>query len=51
MGTARHLRWRLEHIRMWSEDPSVTPSNKEKYKKMLVKVAKTIEDLDGGETR
>ncbi len=49
MGEAEHLRWRLEHIRMWSEDPSVTPSNRAKYKELLAKVAKTIESLDESE--
>ena len=51
LGDARHLRWRLEHIRIWSEDPSVTPSNRERYKEMLAKVAETVEDLDGSEIR
>ncbi|HUU07300.1 MAG TPA: hypothetical protein VMW88_02685 [Thermoplasmata archaeon] len=51
MKDVKHLRWRLEHIRMWSEDPSVTPSNREKYKALLAKVTKTVEDLEEGETR
>jgi hypothetical protein len=50
VGDAKHLRWRLEHIRMWSEDPSVTPSNREKYKALLAKVTRTVEDLEEGET-
>jgi hypothetical protein len=51
MRDVGHLRWRSEHIRMWSEDPSVAPSNRERYKRMLVKVAKTIEELEGSEIR
>ncbi len=50
MGDARHLRWRLEHIKMWSEDQSVTPSNREKYKELLGKVAKTVEDIEADRT-
>jgi len=51
LGDARHLRWRLERIRMWSEDPSVTPLNRERYKEMLAKVTEIVEDLDGSEIR
>jgi hypothetical protein len=42
MRDVGHLRWRSEHIRMWSED---------RYKRMLVKVAKAIEELEGSEIR
>lgn len=30
-----HIRDRLEDIKTWIEDPSVTPKNKESYRKLL----------------
>lgn len=41
----RHLRDRLENIRMWSEDDTVTPENKKKYRRMHLETSRVLEDL------
>jgi len=48
MKDVEHLRDRLENIRMWSEDDTVTPENKEKYRRMH---SETLEFLEGLEKR
>jgi hypothetical protein len=51
MRDVEHLRRRLDHIRMWSEDPSVTPANRERYKELHAKVAGIVQHLDGNKAR
>lgn len=40
-----HIRDRLGNIRMWSEDDTVTPENKEKYRKMHSETLKALQSL------
>ena len=40
-----HIRDRLENIRMWIEDDTVTPENKEKYRKMHSETLKSLQSL------
>ena len=40
-----HIRDRLENIRMWSEDDTVTPENKEKYRRMHSETVKALQSL------
>lgn len=40
-----HIRDRLENIRMWSEDNTVTPENKEKYRRMHSETVAILQDL------
>ncbi len=41
----RHLKNRLENIRMWSEDDTVTPENKKKYRRMHSETSRVLEYL------
>ncbi|MDH3365436.1 MAG: hypothetical protein OEM29_05480 [Thermoplasmata archaeon] len=41
----RHIRNRLKNIEMWSEDATVTPENKEKYRRMYSKTLRALERL------
>ena len=45
MRDAKHLRDRLRDIRMWSEDETVTPENKERYRNMHSDTLKALESL------
>jgi hypothetical protein len=45
MKNVKHLRDRLESIKMWSEDDTVTPENKEKYRRMHSETLMTLEGL------
>ncbi|HUV61662.1 MAG TPA: hypothetical protein VMW71_05790 [Thermoplasmata archaeon] len=45
MKDVKHLRDRLENIRMWSEDDTVTPENKEKYRRMHSETLRILEGL------
>jgi len=45
MKDVKHLRGRLENIRMWSEDDTVTPENKKKYRLMYSETLKVIDGL------
>ena len=40
-----HIKHRLENIRMWSEDDTVTPENKEEYLKMHSRALKALQNL------
>jgi len=44
-GDVNHIRDRLENIRMWSEDDTVTPENKEKYRKMHSETLRVLQSL------
>ncbi|MBE0519025.1 MAG: hypothetical protein IH630_07380 [Thermoplasmata archaeon] len=41
----RHIRDRLENIRMWIEDDTVTPENKEKYRRMHSETQRVLESI------
>ena len=45
MKAVDHISNRLENIRMWIEDDTVTPENKEKYRKMHSEVQKALQSL------
>lgn len=45
MRAVDHIRNRLENIRMWIEDDTVTPENKEKYRKMHSETLKALQSL------
>ena len=45
MRAVDHIRDRLESIRMWIEDDTVTPENKEKYRKMHSETLKALQSL------
>lgn len=45
MKDVKHLRDRLENIRMWSEDDTVTPENKRKYRLMYSETLKVVDGL------
>lgn len=40
-----HIKHRLDNIRMWSEDDTVTPENKEKYRRMYSETLKALQSL------
>lgn len=40
-----HIRSRLENIKMWSEDPTVTPENKRKYRELYSEIVRALESL------
>ena len=40
-----HIRDRLENIRMWSEDDTVNPENKEKYRRMHSETLNALQSL------
>jgi hypothetical protein len=40
-----HIRDRLENIRIWSEDDTVTPENKEKYRRMHSETLNALQSL------
>lgn len=42
LKNSRHIRERVDHIRLWIEDPSVTPENKDQYRELR---AKTLDAL------
>lgn len=41
----KHIRNRLENIKMWSEDSTVTSENKEKYRELYSKIVRVLESL------
>ena len=45
MRDVNHIRDRLENIRMWSEDDTVTPVNKEKYRRMHSETLNALQSL------
>jgi hypothetical protein len=45
VGDIDHIRSRLGNIRMWIEDPSVTPENKENYRELRDRTLKVLDDL------
>ena len=45
MRAVDHVRNRLENIRMWIEDDTVTPENREKYRKMYSETLKALQGL------
>jgi len=45
MRDVNHFRDRLENIRMWSEDDTVNPENKEKYRRMHSETLNALQSL------
>ena len=43
---AEHIRDRLMDINTWIKDPSVTPENKESYRKLHARYARTLKRFD-----
>ena len=41
----KHIRDRLENIRMWSEDDTVTSENREKYRRMHSEISTVLHSL------
>ena len=46
LGDLGHIGDRLDNIRMWMEDPSVTPGNRKRYREMWERLSKDLENMN-----
>jgi len=46
LGDLKHIRDRLDDIRMWMEDTSVTPGDRRRYREMWERLSKNLENMN-----